>query len=255
MFFVLFIATALGNAPSAEALMAAWARHERAIGRHGQHPIAPTESDFRTMAAGGVAKRRVLETGPDRAVGMIWTPVDRNRVWIAILDDIHDTVVSSLREERLPRSPTDRKRLYQHLSLPWPFADRQWVIEIWNNRALVDATEGGVWERAWDLADPVLMATPDPSAVWVPMTNGSWFLVPVHGGTMVAYSARSTIGGAIPHDLVTRWAMATLDEMLGHVADRAAGIQRHYTKGHEPIAGADGIPIPPAEESVQQSGP
>ena len=255
MFLLLLTATALGNPPSAAEMTAAWARHARAIERHGQHPIAPTASDFRTVAGGDIAKRRVLETGPDRAVGLAWMPADRDRVWIAILDDIHDTVVSSLSEQRLPRSPTGRKRLYQHLSLPWPLTDRQWVIEIWNNRALVNATESGVWERAWDLADPALMATPDPSAVWVPMTNGSWFLVPVNGGTLVAYSARSTVGGAIPHELVTRWAVATLDEMLEHIADRAAGIQRHYTEGHEPISGADGIAIPPTGGSFQKSAP
>ncbi len=203
-----------------------------------------TTADFERVASGEIAKRRIQEDGPDRAMGLMWTPIERNRIWVAVLDDIHDTVVSNLVERRLEKSDAGHKRLYQRLVLPWPLTDRQWVIEVWNNTSLATATKGRIWERPWDLAAPDLMPDPDPDAIWVPMINGSWFLMEVGGGTLIAYSARTTIGGSIPSDLVTRWALATLDEMLEHIAARAAVIDAHYPPKHEPVLGGDNIPVP-----------
>ena len=245
MFFWTLFATALAAPPSPAALEAAWSVHSAAIAAGAVQPIVLQSSDFATAAAGDVAKRRISEDGPDRAVGLLWTPVDRNTLWIAVLDDIHDTMVSSLIEQRLGLSPRGRKRLYQRLELPWPVVDRQWVIEIWNNTPLAEATDGAVWERPWDLASPALMPNPDADAIWVPMTNGSWFLMDAEGGTLMVYSARTTIGGAIPDDLVTRWAMATLDEMMEHIVDRAKRIPEHYGSQHAPVLGGDNQPIPP----------
>ena len=105
-------------------------------------------------------------------------------------------------------------------------------------------THNQLWERSWDLAESSLMPNPDDDAIWIPVATGSWLLFPVEQGTMVVYHARSAIGGRIPDEAVTRWALATLDEMMNHIANRAATMDAHYTGNHEIIRGCDDAPIP-----------
>ena len=241
-------ASAKGPLPTADALANSWDGLQGSVVTTAVFPIELTRKDFELIARGKVAKRRIREDGPDRAMGAMWTPVSRDRVWISILDDVHDTLVSSLTEHRLGKSKEGNKLLYQHLDLPWPVQDRQWVIEITNNRTLAQTTNNQLWERSWDLAKPALMPNPNREAVWVPVTTGSWLLFPVEHGTFVVYHARSAIGGRIPDEAVTRWALATLDEMMIHIADRAATIDAHYTEPHEIIHGCDEKPIPRFEE-------
>jgi hypothetical protein len=215
------------------------------VERTATFPIALEHEDFVAMANGKIAKRRIREDGPDRAMGAMWVPIDRNQLWVAILDDAHDNLLSALTETPLGPSENGHKLLYQHFDLPWPVHNRQLVVEIKNNAAIASATTGQLWERSWDLADPNLMSAPDPTAVWVPLATGSWLLYPVKRGTVIVYHARSTIGGRIPDEVVTRWAMATLDEMMNHISDRARKIQDHYTGEHEILLGGDNLPIQP----------
>ena len=245
MFFWTLITLALAAPPSLGELNAAWDKNKLGVASKSIQPIILEPGDLEAVAKGEIGKRRITETGPDRAMGIAWTPTSREAVWVAIIDDIHDTMVRALTEKRLGQNEQGQKLLYQHLSLPWPVADRQWVIKIWNNTPLATATNNGVWERPWDLADSGLMDQSDPTAVWVPMTNGSWFLMPAAGGTLVIYTARTHIGGAIPEELVTQWALATLDEMIDHMLDRATDIHLHYGTDHEPITGGDNLVIPP----------
>jgi len=250
-FFLFWTASLCGTAlaktapPSIDELQIHWAKLQPQIDRFAVHPIALTQNDFVAVSRGKVTKRRIREPGPDRALGMMWTAIDRNQIWIAILDDIHDKLVSSLTEKRLGPSETGHKLLYQHLNLPWPVQDRQWVVEIQNNVEVAQQTNGMVWERSWDLASPSLVSEPDADAVWVPVSNGSWLLMPMDGGTLVIYHTRSAIGGRIPDDVVTRWAMATLDEMMLHIAERSEQIPKHYQGNHERLKGGDNIHIKP----------
>ena len=230
--------------PSTEELVEAWARVGPSIASMSPVPVTLNRQDFETISNARIAKRRIREAGPDRALGAMWVPIERNKIWVAILDDIHDHLLSSLTETRLGVSDQGHKLLYQHLDLPWPAQNRQMVIEIQNNLPISTSTDGMLWERSWTLAEPSLMKQADASAVWVPMTNGAWLLFPVQDGTVVVYHARSTIGGRIPDELVTRWAMATLDEMMLHIVDRAGQIRDHYTAAHEIIIGGDEKPIP-----------
>jgi hypothetical protein len=197
------------------------------------------------MAKGEVARRRLPLEGADRVVGAMWTDLPRDAIWIAIQDDAHDKLVDNLRETRLPDTPSGHKRLYQHLDFPWPFTNRQWVIDIRDNPVLADATDGASWERTWDLADPALAPAPDPEGIWTPVNDGGWLLVTAGGGTIVVYHVRSVIGGAIPAEVVTRWAMGTLEQMLRHVEKRAQEIPGHYGADHTPIIRPDGSAIPP----------
>ena len=101
-----------------------------------------------------------------------------------------------------------------------------------------------MWERSWDLANPDHMPNPADDAIWVPVATGSWLLFPVEEGTMVVYHVRSAIGGRIPDEVVTRWALATVDEMMIHIAERAVNISDHYTGKHETILNCKKEPIP-----------
>lgn len=240
---LLFLRVALA-APSSEALLEAWTQQMTSAGSLPHFSVRLEERDFQRMARDSVAKRRLHQKGADRVVGAIWSNQPRDALWIAILDDAHDTLVKSLEESRLPAGSRGYKRLYQHLDLPWPFTDRHWVIDIRNNPALYASTNGAVWERTWELAEPTDTSFADPNAIWTPVNDGGWLLVDAVGGTIVVYHVRTYIGGAIPPEAVTRWAMTTLEDMLQHVVNRAREIPTHYKAGHTPIQRPDTSNIP-----------
>ena len=242
LFALLFVATATA-APSAEALAELWAEYQAVIAQHTDHPAKLSAADFKVIARGGIAKHRRRELGPDSAIGIGWTPHSRSAVWVAIIDDIHNTMVSSLTEARLGHSADGTKLLYQRLDLPWPFQDRQWVIAIQNNAGIATASSGRVWERTWQLAANQQAPLAKDEALWVPMISGAWLAIDTPDGTLLVYRAKTTIGGAIPDELVTRWALATLDEMLENVFSRAGEIPEHYRGDHTPIMGGDNVEI------------
>lgn len=229
--------------PQAGELALVWNTHHATITAHTEAPILLSDDDFAIVAEGGVAKRRLSQDGPDRAIGVAWTPHARNAVWVAIIDDIHNTMVDGLTEHRLGASARGHKLLYQRLDFPWPLNDRQWVIEIENDPSLAEATTNQVWSRSWSLSTHTAPDVADKEALWAPTLDGGWLALDVAGGTLIVYQARTTIGGVVPDGLVTSWAMSTLDEMLGNLFKRAAEIPAHYTADHAPILGGDDKPI------------
>ena len=243
MLLVLLIVTRALGAPTATELEAIWAEHASLIGQKSGADITLSAAEFRTIAKGEIAKRRTRQDGPDTAIGIGWTAESKDKVWVSIIDDIHNTMVSSLSEERLGLSKTGGKLLYQHLKLPWPFQNRHWVIEIRNNVEMATASQGKVWERVWALSDQRAATPADAAALWVPMIDGAWLTIDAAGGTLVVYRARTTIGGVVPDEVVTRWALSTLDEMLENLFERAGEISAHYGRDHAPIRGGDDINI------------
>jgi hypothetical protein len=244
----LLLAAAWASRVDPTALDQGWAAWSGAMAS-ARYPFAFTGADFAALAKGQVVRRRVPADGVDRAVGAWWTTTPRDALWIAILDDQHDTVVSGLVERQLPGTLPERKLLYQHLDLPWPATDRHWVADIRNNRALVSASGGGVWERTWTLAAPALAeeagAVVPGEAIWMPELEGGWTLAEVAGGTLLVYHVRTVIGGSIPDDLVARWSLSTLDGMLRHIDARARSLAAHYGPDHAPVLRPDGSAIPP----------
>lgn len=242
--------------PDPRALESAWRAVTPVITQSGKLPL-PTLSgaDFDDIASGDIIKQRAGKKGEvDRAIGIGWLPYSVDAVWVGVLDDVHDDLVSGLTETWLPGTTADRKILYQHLDLPMPVSDRHWVIIIENTRALHAASNGGVWERTWDLdprGDAALAEVPaglvkDPaSAIVTPVNDGGWYLVPAEGGVLVVYQVRTVIGGNIPDELVVQYAMSTLDELITHVGELAARAPTHYRAGHYAITRPDGSAIPP----------
>ncbi len=243
MIFILLFLSVAAARPSAAILAETWSKHHGLIGQNMGQPMALTDTDFQVIAKGGVAKHRLRMEGPDAAIGIGWTPHNRKAVWIAIIDDIHNTMVSGLTEKRLGLRQDGAKLLYQRLGLPWPFTDRQWVIAIQNNPKIAASSSNNVWQRTWALDEEKHGVINNDNAMWVPLLNGGWIAVEAGGGTLLLYQAQATIGGAIPDELVTRWAMATMDEMLGNVFERAGEIPAHYSEHHRSINGGDGQPI------------
>ena len=230
--------------PTADQLAQAWTEHQPAIQSHAFYKVNLEPEDFATMAAGKVARRRLPATDADRALGAVWSPLGRDALWVAIQDDKDFTLVESLTEIQLEDTAWGHKRLYQHLDLPWPVDDRHWVLEIKNNIVMSKTTEDRIWERVWDLTVESDIPKGRPEAIWSPVNDGGWLLLDACGGTLVVYHARSVIGGNIPPEAVTRWALATLDSLLRRTVDRAEGIHTHYTKGHPPIIRPDGSAVP-----------
>lgn len=232
-------------APSAEVLRAAWEAQTAVMAANARFPVNLQAADFTRLSAGQSSRHREPTEGADRVVGALWTEIGRDALWIAILDDQHFDLVHGLVEEQLPGTGPLRKLLYQRLDLPWPLADRQWVIDIQSNTALAAASGGAAWERAWTLANPALARSPDPDAVWTTVNEGGWLLLPVAGGTLMIYQVRTDVGGAVPDAASAEWAWSTLDELLQTTVRRAAGLASHYTAQHAPIYRPDGSRVPP----------
>ncbi len=234
-------------------LRADWRADQALRGPLLREPFELDEAELVSLAEGGIVRRRDRLDGADRAFGAVWSPLSQEELWVAILDDACHTLVRGLTERHLPTSTPGQKLLYQHIRLPWPLASRQWVIDIRNNGELHRQSEGRIWERTWTLAEGVEEALdglraeglPDPEAVWTLKNQGGWVLARGGGGTVVVYHGRADIGGAVPVELSTRYALATLEELLRGVLDRAASTRGHYRPGHVPMLGPDGHPIVP----------
>ena len=185
---------------------------------------------------------------------MRWSPATRDQLWLAIQDEGHFEVVAGYVDEDLPGSTFAQRTLYQRISLPWPFAKRQWVVDIHSNRPLLEATSGAVWERTWKRSDRRGAAAEDPDAVWVPEIEGGWTLIEAGSGNLVLYHTRASVGGNIPEEAGTQWALMTIAGMVEDVDERAFEVvDAHYLNGHDPIERPDGSTIP--FRQITPSGP
>jgi hypothetical protein len=209
------------------------------------YPIALTDVELARVARPDTVVRRweKLE-GADRVIGLIWTEVPRDQLWVAIQDDDNwDGVVEGLTEQVLPGSNSGRKFLYQRIDLPWPFSDRQWLIEIVNNSALFDASRSRLMERTWmpnGRRDCELIRD---NAVWVDVNDGGWLLAEAAGGTLMIYNARTVVGGAVPDGIATRYAYYTLDKLLRQMVERGRAAADHYNEHHQTLYRPDGSAI------------
>jgi len=168
------------------------------------------------------------------------------------MDGNHAGVEEKITVWPFPGATQTTTTLYQHLHLPFPIADRHWVIRIGSNTRLYEESKHQAWERSWEL-DPrgpaVLAELPSSmreaasGAIWTPQVKGGWLLVAVGWGTLAFYQLDTDIGGWIPEGLVGRYAESTLKSLFaktGTLADRAAA---HYSAGHFPIYAPDGVAI------------
>lgn len=230
----------MADAPAAEDVTEGW---RAAMDAHATYPLEFTPAELTEARAGEIVRRRERIDGADRVIGLTWTTASRDALWVAIQDDKHFSLVEGLIDEQLPGTTPDQKLLYQRIDLPWPFADRQWVIDVRNNHALWTATSGGVWERTWGLSDVRGATNETAEAVWVSVNDGGWLLADVAGGTLLVYHVRSVVDGNVPDELATQWCYATLDTLLRGIVDRAALVPAHYVSAHADLVRPDGTVI------------
>jgi hypothetical protein len=229
--------------PEASALAASWERWRAVLDQSARHPFRFDDQAWSEVARGEVAKRRDRLEGTDRVLAVTWIDAPLDTTWLAIQDP-HEVAVEGALYEILPGSTPDRRWAYQRLSLPWPFTARQWVIEITNNLALKDATNGLVWERHWTLSDRRDAQNVQENAVWLPVNEGGWCLSESGGGTLLLYHVRTAVGGVVPEEAALRWAYSTLDRLLTRIRERTAWVRTHYKGDHEPILRPGATPVP-----------
>ena len=246
MYSALLIVCSLASAaPEVASLRAALDAHRSAIEAEAVYKLQFTDEELARVASGQVAKRRERLEGVDRVLGLVWSPATMDAVWVAMQDSAHWDYVDGFLEEHLPGSTFQNKVVYQRILFPWPFADRQWVIAVRNNLPLIEATQGAVWERTWDLSPQRGAKNELEKAIWVDLNDGGWFVADAGEGTLLAYHVRTVIGGKVPDEVVVRYSMSTLGGLLGGLSERATAIPTHYDGSHAPIRRPDGSMIPP----------
>lgn len=244
MVLLVWSSRAFGGAPDATALTTAWEAEHAAIERLGSIPVSLSGGDFVDLATGEPVVHRVDTAAGAFAAGAVWVSVPLGIAWVAIQDAKDRPIGHQITHTWLPGETEGRRQVYMRLDLPWPLADRQWVSDLVNNRALHAATDGRVWQRRWTLGDPKLAPNADPSAVWVEENQGAWTLVPVGEGTLCVLTIRSVIGGSVPADIAQSWANSVLKRTLRTFAEMAPGTVEHYGAAHEAIVAPDGTVVP-----------
>lgn len=235
-----------------------------------RHPLPALDPSQREALARGEVVRMVHHGDPElpsTAVGVALLDASLDALWIAAQDP-HAEVDPALAEFVVESLGSDHALWYGHLDLPRPLKDRQWVVESSNNHALA---QRGCWEHGWTLVPDglpraramVAAGSPNPNvtldevddAIFTPMNDGSWLMVPMPDGrVLVGYQATSVVGGAIPDWLVLQLSMSRLESVLRDLETRArTWAPSHYRAGHAPVPGGGGDPIPTFTLSTSSS--
>lgn len=198
-----------------------------------------------------VAAGKIVRPKVDRgAMGVGLLDCERAAAWLAVTDDHPVDEVDGLTQIPLSGAWAGEKYLYQLLDLPWPFADRHWVLHGVTNRPL--AAAAGVWERAWEDAPDWLPKARDrvgaeryDAALPVPVNRGSWLLVDTGEETTLAvYRAEADLGGGVPEGAAEAYTSATLDGYFRSTLRDARSMYTRYGPGCSPQPGGDGAPLP-----------
>lgn len=230
--------------------------------RYTAHPVPLLSGkQIDELFAGDVVKIRQKPgtvDEPQTAVGYILIDESREAVWLAATDP-HFQPIEKLTEYQISADGLGSSTWYQHFDLPWPVADRHWIIDLKNGEGVFEKTRGRVWELQWDLrkggapqamklvgerkVGGITLETARRS-IYVPVNQGAWVAITLPGErTLLVYHATTVVGGMVPDSLVVRFAMSALDELLYGVSERASNMKAHYEAGHDPWPGGDGLPL------------
>jgi hypothetical protein len=231
-------------APTAAAIQADWDAVAPAVAANGATPVHFSAADYAALAAGDTAVHRVDAAAGSFATGAIWVEAPISQAWIAIQDARDRPLGRDMINEWLPGETPARRQVYMRMPLPWPVADRQWVADFTQNKALFDATSGRVWQRRWTLGDPALAPHPDPDAIWTPANEGAWTLLTTSGGTLCILAIHTDVGGSLPTAISQGLAVSSLKSTLRTLATHAADMPGHYRGSHEIVHAPDGAPVP-----------
>lgn len=228
---------------------------------HGRLPtLRPDELD--ELLRGEVVRRKVRGRPPanqDRVLGIVLTRLPRVQPWIVVTDP-HFATDTQYAGKKLDPPDANPVRSYGFLDLPWPVADRHWVVDVATNRKLAEKTEGRCWERHWDLSrDGEKLAAEvyttaglpgtDPAklseVIYTPVNAGSWIFVQLPKGlTLVAYQLATQVGGDIPEEALHSFALQAMGQLMRGVISKAEGVGGHYDAAHATLPAGDGAPLP-----------
>ena len=93
---------------------------------------------------------RADKDSPQRAIGLLLSTVPAQQLWLSC-QDAHFAQQSSTTEERIRLNPDNSADWYGFLDLPWPLADRHWLVNVSNNTTMSQATNDRAWEHPWKL--------------------------------------------------------------------------------------------------------
>jgi len=184
--------------------------------------------------------------------------IDRpsHEVWLTLLGKESDS-------DRLTRivlaEPNLGERVqYQHLNMPWPFKDRQWVIHIMLNEALAEHSEQRIWEQHWRLADDgeqqleaaIANGTEPPvslrrieKSLYLPSNRGAWAVARVSDSTsLVIARVEVDLGGLIPKGMVRSKSRKRLRERFVALQTEVDDAVARYDN-ESPIASGSGRPL------------
>ncbi len=192
----------------------------------------------------------------------------RQEAWLSALDG-HFPLNDALTEVRLEEKGRGASTWYQFMDLPWPVANRHWIIHLAKSVDVCEATGGRSWEQTWRL-EPMgeaLAREYDRQGRLKPMksdnvrgaryldaNDGAWAMFALRDDlSLVAYNLTIVLGGWIPEGLAARFAQRALEDLLDRVAANTAKVPGHYVAGHDPIHAGDGTAIPFYGESRDDS--
>jgi len=211
----------------------------------------------------GEVVRRKLRGRPghshDRVLGVVLTRQPRVQPWLVVTDS-HFASDKDFAGKKLDPPGANPTRSYGFIDLPWPVADRHWVVDVTTNVELAEKTKGRCWERYWDLTTggEVLEAEvyvkdglpgTDPAKlsemIYTPVNSGSWIFIQLPKGmTLLAYQLATQVGGDIPDEALATFTVQALGRLLGSILDRAEKVPTHYDAAHPALPGGDGLPLP-----------
>jgi hypothetical protein len=164
-----------------------------------------------------------------RIAGMQVVDAPRLLVWVSVLGE-SDELSGKVKRTLLANEPAGAYVTYQHMDLPWPFKDRQWVILSEKNLALADETADRIWEHRWSLdshgEDVLKVAHAEgrisgvtrqqlDDSVYLAANRGAWILFDLgHQRTLVATYLDVDLGGRLPGALVRSFTKRQLKSEL-----------------------------------------
>src|SRR5436190_3267796 len=120
----------------------------------------PTANERARLVEGKILKQRLKDDEGDLAIGMFVSDEPLRDLWLGSLDPDFD-IVKNLHSYIFPPPPGATTRWYGLVDLPFPFADRHFLITTVVNKAIAATSGGRIWERAWHL-EPDGVATMAP---------------------------------------------------------------------------------------------
>lgn len=219
----------------------------------------PMPEQLEELAAGEIVTmvhRR--EDGRYMVLGIARTGMPKEQVWVATQDP-HYTGDEKV-ELNLSLAP-HKGTWYGLLDIPRPFADRHWVIDVWDNVDLARQSSGRFWEHPWKRNSEALTTARSrvaqghvadftldmfDAAVETPANDGALDFLELPGDDSIfVYAIVSAAGPGIPDRLIAAFVRRRMHTHVQVVLDRAKDvIPHHYRGAHAPVLGVDGAYVP-----------